>query len=83
MNALVPGIGWQTLVLVCSAVSAFGGVLSLVMLRPGPHLTIPPKRQHREGDGWREVLRSITGNRELLCAIAAYSGHNWELYGMW
>ena len=28
-------------------------------------------------------LGSIMANRELLCAVAAYSGHNWELYGMW
>ena len=29
--------------------------------------------------GWREVLGSIMANRELLCAVAAYTGHNWEL----
>ena len=85
VNVLVPGIAWQTLVLVCSAASATGGLLALTLLRPGPHLPTTPARspQEQQGGGWREVLSSITGNRELLCAIAAYSGHNWELYGMW
>jgi MFS family permease len=91
VNVLVPGIAWQTLVLVCSAASFSGGLLALALLRPGPHLRTPAakastQQTQQEGEdkgGWREVLGSIMANRELLCAVAAYSGHNWELYGMW
>ena len=75
VNVLFPGIAWQTLVLVCSAASATGGLLALALLRPGPHLpTTPAQRspQEQQGGGWRELLSSITRNRELLCAIAAY-----------
>ena len=90
VNVVVPGIPWRTLVLVCSSASFGGGLLALLLLRPGPHLSAG--RQHEEEEteereedraGLRETVSSIAGNHELLCAIAAYSGHNWELYGMW
>lgn len=84
INATVPGIDWRVLVAVCSATSALGGVLALLLLRPGPHLVarrqaIGGERERTTRGSWREVL----ANRELVCAILAYSGHNWELFGVW
>lgn len=66
LNATL-AVGWQTLVLVCSLTSASGGVLAVVALRPGPHLTVsrPTARQA----GWREVRREQLSPMQQIRAV--------------
>ncbi len=67
---------WPTVLLVASALTALAGVVSLALLRPGPHLaeTAP--------FDWRFVGRALSYRPTRLVNLG-YFGHMWELYAMW
>ncbi|MCL8026902.1 MFS transporter [Nocardioides bruguierae] len=77
---LVAGLGapgWRQVVVGTSALAASGAAVLALGGRPGP---FPHPR------GARVVgaeLRAALSNRPVVLAIAAYSGHMWELYAMW
>jgi MFS family permease len=68
--------GWQTAFLLCGLLPAVGAVLLVGSLMPFAHRVHPRPKQVRLSD---EIVR----NRESRLLIAGYTGHSWELVGMW
>jgi MFS family permease len=70
------GDDWRTTMRLASALAVAGGLLSLTVLRDGPHVS---PRAPFNPRAVRDVLRI----RHARLATAAYLGHMWELYAMW
>jgi MFS family permease len=68
--------GWQTAFLLCGLLPAIGAVLLIASLMPFAHRVHPRPKQVRLSD-------EIVHNRESRLLIAGYTGHSWELVGMW
>jgi MFS family permease len=68
--------GWQTAFLLCGLLPAVGAVLLIASLMPFAHRVHPRPKQVRLRD-------EIVHNRESRLLIAGYTGHSWELVGMW
>lgn len=68
--------GWQTAFLLCGLLPAVGAVLLIASLMPFAHRVHPRPKQVRLSD-------EIVHNRESRLLIAGYTGHSWELVGMW
>ena len=79
MPHLVNGLGgvtWRTGVLVTSALTAIGGIVTLTLVADGPYPF--PRAVFDPGETAR-ILR----NRGVRLACLGYFGHMWELYAMW
>jgi MFS family permease len=69
-------VPWRTLIGVSSVCSVAGGLLVLIAVRDGPHVSASaPFDPH--------AIRHVTRNRGVRLAVLGYLGHMWELYAMW
>lgn len=68
--------GWRGAFLLCGVLPALGAVLLVLALRPFANRVHPRPAQTRLRD---EML----GNRHSRLLIAGYTGHSWEVVGMW
>ena len=68
--------GWQTAFLLSGMLPALGAVLLIAALAPFAHRVHPRSGEVRLSD---EIVR----NRESRLLIAGYTGHSWEVVGMW
>jgi MFS family permease len=67
---------WRSVLYATAGMSAVAGVMALLLLRPGPHLTGAAPFD------WRFVGR-VFSYRPTRLANVGYLGHMWELYAMW
>lgn len=68
--------GWQAAFLLSGMLPVAGAALLVASLVPFAHRIHPGSREARLSD---ELLR----NRESRLLIAGYTGHSWEVVGMW
>jgi MFS family permease len=68
--------GWRTAFVLGGALPAVGAAILIVALLPFAH------RVHRRPAGGR-LSDEIVRNRESRLLIAGYTGHSWEVVGMW
>ena len=68
--------GWQAAFLLSGMLPALGAILLAIALKPFAHRVHPRAREVRLSD---ELVR----NRESRLLIAGYTGHSWEVVGMW
>jgi MFS family permease len=68
--------GWQAAFLLTGLLPAVGGVMLIAALAPFANRIHPRSREVRVRD-------EIVTNRESRLLIAGYTGHSWELLGMW
>jgi MFS family permease len=68
--------GWRTAFVLGGALPAVGAAILIVALLPFAH------RVHRRPAGSR-LSDEIVRNRESRLLIAGYTGHSWEVVGMW
>jgi MFS family permease len=76
---LIAGAGalpWRGVLEVAALLAATAGVVSLLFLRPGPHLTASSRPRIR----W--ALEGLRQRRPRLVNLG-YFGHMWELYAWW
>ncbi|NNC80396.1 MAG: MFS transporter, partial [Acidimicrobiales bacterium] len=69
-------VDWRTLLLIISALTLIGGVISDRLAADGPHAVGPAVFDPSQ-------IRNIVRNREFRLASFGYFGHMWELYAMW
>ncbi len=70
------GVPWSWLMWVSSILAVAGGMLVLLTVSDGPHVSpSAPFDPHAIGHA--------LGSRGVRLAIAGYLGHMWELYAMW
>jgi len=70
------GIDWRQVIVVTSALTAAGGVLTLVAVPEGPYPFPRARFDPRQA-------RLVFANRGVRLASLGYFGHMWELYAMW
>ncbi|MEJ5945651.1 MFS transporter [Pseudokineococcus basanitobsidens] len=70
------GAPWQAVVVGTSVLALVGGLLTLLLRRPGPYAR-PPAAFDR-----RAALAALR-RRPVVLAVLGYVGHMWELYAMW
>lgn len=75
VNAL-GGANWRTVIVVTSALTVVGGVVTRCLVKDGPFSFPPAVFAPRQAAA---VLR----NRAVRLAYLGYFGHMWELYAMW
>jgi MFS family permease len=68
--------GWQAAFLLSGFLPAVGAVVLIASLMPFAHRVHPRSGQLRLRD-------ELVHNRESRLLIAGYTGHSWELVGMW
>jgi MFS family permease len=68
--------GWQAAFLVSGLLPAVGAIMLTVALKPFAHRSHP-----RSGDV--RLRDEIAHNQESRLLIAGYTGHSWEVVGMW
>jgi MFS family permease len=68
--------GWQTAFLLCGLLPAVGTAVLIVALAPFAHRVHPRSGEVRLSD---ELVR----NRNARLLVAGYTGHSWEVVGMW
>jgi MFS family permease len=77
VGALAPVVGWR------AAIAGIGGLEllgALIMVWKIPNVAMPPMAGPAN---LRRYLGDVLKNRAARRVIAAYTGHNWELFGMW
>lgn len=67
---------WQEMMYTVSASAVLAGIISLLYIRPGPHLSQGGRFN------WRYMFTAWR-NVPLRRANYGYLGHQWELYAMW
>jgi MFS family permease len=67
---------WQEMMYTVSASAVLAGIISLLYIRPGPHLSQGGRFN------WRYMFTAWK-NVPLRRANYGYLGHQWELYAMW
>jgi len=70
------GIDWRQVIVVTSALTAAGGVLTLVAVPEGPYPFPRARFDPRQAP-------LVFANRGVRLASLGYFGHMWELYAMW
>ena len=68
--------GWRTAFVLSGLLPALGAAMLIAALRPFPNRIHPRPASGGLGD---EMLR----NRESRLLVAGYTGHSWEVVGMW
>lgn len=69
-------LAWQDMMYTVSASAVLAGVISLLYIRPGPHVSQGSRFN------WRYIFTAWK-NVPLRRANYGYLGHQWELYAMW
>jgi MFS family permease len=67
---------WRGVLAAASALALASALLSVTLLRPGPHAAPAPPFEPRY------VLRMVADRRQRLVNLG-YLGHMWELYALW
>ncbi len=76
IGVLAPHVGWRATMAGVGALELLG---SVVMAWKVPSTALPV----RERLSVARYLGDVLKNREARRVIAAYTGHNWELFGIW
>lgn len=77
VGVLAPLIGWRVTMVLIGALELLG---ALVLLWKVPTVALPPMLGPANLSRYLgDVLRNASARR----VIAAYTGHNWELFGLW
>jgi MFS family permease len=76
IGALAPHVGWRATMAGVGTLELLG---SLIMAWKVPSVPLPV----RERLSVARYLGDVLKNREARRVIVAYTGHNWELFGMW
>ncbi len=76
IGALAPHVGWRMTMAGVGTLELLG---SLIMAWRVPSVPLPARERLSVARYLGDVLR----NREARRVIVAYTGHNWELFGMW
>jgi len=77
VGLLAPRIGWRVTMAGVGAVELLG---ALVMAWKVPSVQLPAMLKSL---GPSRYVSDVLGNRPARRVIIAYTGHNWELFGMW
>ncbi len=77
VGLLAPRIGWRTTMAGVGALELLG---ALVMAWKVPSVPLPGMVKRL---GPSRYVSDVLGNRPARRVILAYTGHNWELFGMW
>ena len=77
MGVLAPRFGWRPTMVAVAAVELLG---ALVLAWKVPSVPLPAALQRL---GPSRYVGDVLGNRSARRVILAYTGHNWELFGMW
>lgn len=72
----VGGIGWQTVILVTSALTVLGGLVVVATVPEGPYPFPRARFDPRQA-------RLVVANRGVRLTSIGFFGHMWELYAMW
>jgi MFS family permease len=70
------GVAWRLLVGASSVLAVTGGLLVLLGVSDGPHVSASAPFD-------RHALRIVLASRGTRLAMLGYFGHMWELYAMW
>lgn len=76
LNSIGMSIDWQNVIVSVSVLSAFGGLLMLILVPDGPYL-------HKGTKFNPKAIQIIFRSKELRCAAFGYFGHMWEIYTLW
>lgn len=77
VGLLAPHIGWRTTMAGVGVLELMG---ALVMTWQVPSVPLPTTLKRL---GPSRYVGDVLGNRPARRVILAYTGHNWELFGMW
>ncbi len=77
VGLLAPRLGWRLTMVGVAALELLG---VLVMAWKVPSVPLPGMLQRL---GPSRYIGDVMGNRPARRVILAYTGHNWELFGMW
>jgi len=77
VGLLAPRIGWHLTIAGVAAVELVG---ALLLAWKVPSLAVPATIRRL---GPSRYVGDVLGNRAARRVILAYTGHNWELFGMW
>ena len=72
----IGGLGWESILIVVSAVTVIGGLIADRLGQDGPFTLAPSVFDSSQ-------LRLILKPTDFRLATAGYFGHMWELYAMW
>ena len=77
VGVLAPRLGWRNLMAAVGLLEVLGAVIIArgVADIPGPKVS--------SGAGFSRYVTDVLRNRSARRVILAYTGHNWELFGMW
>ncbi len=78
VGLLAPHIGWRATMAVVGVSELLG---ALVIARRVPDVPLPARPEERAG--FSRYVGDVLANRPARRVILAYTGHNWELFGMW
>lgn len=82
IGALAPLAGWRV-VMMCVGGAELAGALIMALKVPDVPLPSMGDGASRGVGQASRYLGDVLRNRPALRVIAAYTGHNWELFGMW
>jgi MFS family permease len=68
--------GWRAEIVVASWLAAAGGIIVLLAVRDGPHVSATSRFD-------RHAAWQVFADRGTRLATLGYLGHMWELYAMW
>ncbi len=77
VGVLAPRIGWRMTMVGMGAVELLGALVIALQVPSVPLPTVPMRLAPSRYVG------DVLGNRRARRVILAYTGHNWELFGMW
>ncbi len=77
VGLLAPRLGWRTTIAGVGAVELLGALVLLLAL---PSIPLPATL---EPLGPSRYVANVVGNPRARRIILAYTGHNWELFGLW
>lgn len=77
VGLLAPRIGWRMTMAAMGGVELLGGLVMALKVPSVPLPTIPMRLRPSR------YIGDVLGNRRARRVILAYTGHNWELFGMW
>lgn len=77
VGLLAPRIGWRAIMAGVGALELLG---ALVLAWKVPSVPLPTMLKQL---GPSRYMGDVLGNRPARRVILAYTGHNWELFGMW
>jgi MFS family permease len=77
VDVLAPGVGWRATIATVGALELVGALVFIAWVPGAPHPA------PLGGVGFAQYIGDVLRNRPARRVILAYTGHNWELFGMW